>query len=285
MRETASRQRYTSIPESPMRPIWAYRSTLRPVEIHPALRSFADECTGVLSRLLAYIGALALIAIAGSRIWAVLPVRDLTAPSTKPVWSLAARSPQAFAVIQTDSHLKAETYDILRHPEGGRKDILRWSANAGEKPVVELEIYRPGAEVQAAGPMIAEVASQMDPSGVREIQAAGVINSKFGDVTLLEFADRDAGRPACLGFMKNLEDGHLRISGWSCQAGPPPAQRAAVGCILDHLILLTAGNDPKLAELFARAELKRGACDAGAAPGASADWVGSMQNPDLRGTL
>ncbi len=35
--------------------------------------------------------------------------------------------------------------------------------------------------------------------------------------------------------------------------------------MLNRLILLTAGNDPKLAELFARAELKRGSCAASAA--------------------
>jgi hypothetical protein len=34
--------------------------------------------------------------------------------------------------------------------------------------------------------------------------------------------------------------------------------RAAIGCILNRLILLTGGNELKLAEVFARAELKRG---------------------------
>jgi hypothetical protein len=41
-----------------------------------------------------------------------------------------------------------------------------------------------------------------------------------------------------------------------------PARRAAIGCILNRLILLTAGNEPKLAEFFARAEFKRGSCSA-----------------------
>ena len=63
-----------------------------------------------------------------------------------------------------------------------------------------------------------------------------------------------------------------------------PARRAAVGCMLNRLILLTAGNEPKLAELFARAELKRGNC-ASAATATSADWVTGADNPPLRGTL
>jgi hypothetical protein len=63
-----------------------------------------------------------------------------------------------------------------------------------------------------------------------------------------------------------------------------PARRATIGCILNRLILLTARNDPKLAELFARAELKRGSCAASATSAASVDWVTSAENPRLRGT-
>jgi hypothetical protein len=61
-----------------------------------------------------------------------------------------------------------------------------------------------------------------------------------------------------------------------------PARRDAIGYILNRLILLSAGNQPKLAELFARAELKRGGC---AASAASVDWVSGAENLGLRGTL
>jgi hypothetical protein len=64
-----------------------------------------------------------------------------------------------------------------------------------------------------------------------------------------------------------------------------PARRAAVGCMLNRLILLTSGNEPKLAELFARAELRRGSCTAAAIPSTSADWLTGAQNPPLRGAL
>jgi hypothetical protein len=269
-----------------MRPMWAYRSTLRPAEIHPALRSFADECTAVIGRLLAYVGALALIAIVGNQILTNLPIMwEGASPASKPGWSLAARSYPAFAVTQVDSSLKAATYDIFRHPEGGRKDVLRWSAGPGEKPAAELELYRPGSEAREAGPPIAEVATRMDPDGTRDIEAAGVIDSKFGYVSLVDFADKAGNHSPCLGFVKNFDDANVRISGWSCQAGLPPVRRAAIGCLIDHLILLTAGNDPKLAELFAHAELRRGGCTTAATPTASADWVTSPQNPGLRGRL
>ena len=47
----------------------------------------------------------------------------------------------------------------------------------------------------------------------------------------------------------------------------------------DRLILFATGNEPKLADSFARAELKRGSCAPAAASTASADWVTSAEHP------
>jgi hypothetical protein len=265
--------------------MWAYRPKLRPAEIHPALHSFADECTAVIGRLLAYVGALALIAIVGNQLLADLPVVwHGVSPAGASGWSLAVQSHPAFAVTQIDSALKTETYDIFRHPEGGRKDIIRWATGLGTKPIAELGLYRPGTETPDAGPPTADIAAGMGFGEARHIETAGVVDTKFGYVSLLGFADTSTDHPPCLGFIKNFGEANLRISGWSCQPGSPSVRRTAISCMLDHLILLTAGNDPKLAELFAHAELKRGACRA-AASTASADWVTSPQNPRLRGSF
>jgi hypothetical protein len=129
------------------------------------------------------------------------------------------------------------------------------------------------------------MAARMDPEGGRELESAGIIDSKFGAVTLLRLAGDAGGARSCLGFMKRRDEPDLRISGWSCQGGALPARRAAISCMLSRLMLLTAGNDPKLAELFARAELKRGSCAASATSAASADWVTGAENPLLRGTF
>ena len=264
-----------------MRSFWASRaSPSYQTRIHPALTSFADECTATLARLLAYVGTLALVAMLGIHLWDQLPVGESGEPAIKAGWSLADRSHPAFAVSQSDFLEKTEAYEIFRHPEGGRKDVIRW-APQGEKPVAELEIYRPGGEFAQSGPAFADIAARMDPGKAPELEAAGIIDSKFGPVTLLR-RPGDAGARSCLGFVKRLDEPNLRISGWTCQGDALPARRAAVGCLLSRLILLTAGNDPKLAELFARAELKRTSC---AASEPSADWVTSAQNPLLRGAL
>lgn len=255
--------------------------------IHPALTSFADEVCGTLARLVAYVMALALLAIGGMALWEQLP--DADAPSAREAssghaWSLADRSTRAFAVSQLDPHGKTEAYEIFRHPQGGRRDIFRWSG-ADNKPVAELEIYRPGGELSHAGPAIAEIAARMDPGGLRELEAAGLIDSKFGTVTLLRLISGGATARGCLGFLKRVSDSNIRISGWSCQGDNLPARRAAISCKLNRLTLLSTGNDPKLAEIFARAELRRIDCPASAALALSADWLTGGDNPRLRGAF
>ena len=110
-----------------------------------ALTGFADECCGTLARLLVYVGTLALPAIFGLHLWDRLPADETSEPAAGPGWSTAGRAHPAFAVSPFDLPGKTETYEILRHPQGGRKDVLHWAAQ-GEKPVAELEIDRPGDE-------------------------------------------------------------------------------------------------------------------------------------------
>lgn len=241
----------------------------------------------MLARLIAYVGTLALLAILGVHLWDRIPDITNAEPAAPASWSAASRQHPAFAVTPLDSSDKTESYEILRHPGGGRKDIFRWGP-PGAWPVAELEIYRPGAEPGQSEPVTAKLAArmsaQMNFDGRAGIEAAGVVDSKFGHVTLLRLAGGADGPRTCLGFVKRADEPGPQISGWSCQGETLPARRAAISCMLNRLVLLTAGNDPKLAELFAHAELKRGSC-AIATSAVSADWVTTAQNPLLRGRL
>jgi len=79
----------------------------------------------MLAHLVLYVGALALLAIVGIHLWDALPPGASVAPSAGAGWGVALRPHPAFAVSQFDLPGKTETYEILRHPEGGRKDIFR----------------------------------------------------------------------------------------------------------------------------------------------------------------
>ena len=105
-----------------MRSFLAPRAALAPAGIHPALWRFADECNGLFARLIAYMGALALMTIVAVSLWAQLPLRGNDPAAAKSAWSPAVRAYPAFAISQFDSPGKTEAYEILRHPDGGRKD-------------------------------------------------------------------------------------------------------------------------------------------------------------------
>jgi hypothetical protein len=248
-----------------------------------ALTRFVDEVYATFARLFAYVGVLALFGILGVHAWGQFRDEFATKPAPEAGWSVADRSLPAFALSPqdiSDKSDKSDAYVILRHPSRGRKDVFRWSGT-GEKPAAELEIYRPGGEYSATVSARAELAERMVAPGA-ELEAAGMIESKFGSVTLLRQAGAREGAGSCLGYFKRIDGPALQISGWSCQGDSLPAGRAAIACVLNRLTPLTSGNEPKLAEYFAQAELKRGNC---ASAAASADWMTRAENPDLRGAF
>jgi len=251
-------------------------------QIYPALTNFADEVCATVARLFVYVGCLALLGILGVHAWQQLHAEFPAEPAPEAGWSVADRSYPAFAVSRplgvSDKSENSDAYVIFRHPLGGRKDILRWSDGAGQVSA-ELEIYRPGGEYGPANTARTELAARMPAPGA-ELEPAGVIDSKFDTISLLRRAG--AGASSCLGFLKRIDGPTLQISGWSCQGDSLPARRAAIDCMLNRLMLLTAGNEPKLAELFAGAELKRGSCASATAP---ADWITGREDPRLRGLL
>jgi hypothetical protein len=249
-----------------------------------ALESFADEVCGTLARLFAYVGALALIGILVLAAWHEFGGLD-DAELRGSGWAIADGAVPAYALRLTDQPDKSATYTVLRHPGGGRKDVIRWG-EAPERPALaELEVYRFGAERDVTRDDVTDLARRMAAGSPSAFEAAGVIESKFGPVGLLRLAGAPDGPGACLGFLKGIAAPDLRISGWSCQGVSAQVRRAAVDCMLNRLTLLSTGSEADIADLFVRAEQNRITCGPGAAATISADWVTSAANPRLRGTF
>ncbi len=272
-----------------MNPIVLDQPALDRSGVHPALLTFADECSAVFVRILAYVCGLAVLTTIVVDLFASVPVGAAMQPPPMPGWATASRPHPAFAISQLDLTSRTDAYEILRHPDGGRKDILRWAATASELPTAEIEIYRPGSELDAFAAADTDLAMRMGMRNAGEAETAGVIDTKFGPMPLFRFGGNDIAKgpslkaPACMGFAKSFDNPKLRISGWSCKGDSPAAQRAHLSCTLNRLTLLSAGNDPKIAELFAHAELRRAGCSAGKVP--AADWVNGPQEPSLRGRI
>lgn len=260
----------------------SFPDILKSTEIHPVLRSVADEVRAVVVRLMAYAGGLAALAMIAADLFSTSPViASIEQPHARKAWFEVAKPHPAFAVAQVDFGGKPNTYGIRRHPEGGRKDSLVWAA-PGENPVAELEIFRLGSETPENAPPAPDLAIRMGLLAGGEAEAAGIIETKFGPVSLIRFPAQESKTKPCLGFAKAFEGVRVHITGFACNADTIAAQRASIGCMLNRLTLLAAGSDSKMAELFARAELKRGACNPAPVPG---DWVSTLQEPQLRGRL
>jgi hypothetical protein len=250
-------------------------------QIHPRLTCFADEFCATVGLLFAYVGVLALFGILGIQAWNGLQIELGADAPPPPGWSVADRSHPAFALSPpgvSDKPDKPDTYMILRHPGGGRKDVLSWSGST-EKPVAALEIYRPGREFGPTSADRAELAARMMAPG-QDLEPAGVIEGKFGSVALLRPAGERDDAGSCLGFMKRIDGPTLQMSGWSCQGDSLAARWATIGCTLNRLVLFNSGNDPKLT--FARTALNRRAC---APATASADWMTEAAKLPLRGAF
>ena len=191
MRETRSTQRYHgaaafhAVLSGHFRPLafCGQNSSRFCGQNSPRADELTDEVCATIARLFAYMGTLALLGILTIHGWDQLQLLLADEPAAKPSWSPADRSYPAFAVGGADSHEKTVSYTILRHPEGGRKDILRWTG-PDATVVAELEIYRPRGEFDAA--QGAGLAARM--SGTLGLETAGVLDSKFGAVSLLRQA-------------------------------------------------------------------------------------------------
>jgi len=267
---------------------------------HPVFRTLAglaEEFRGVVVRLIAYVcGILALALLATDLMSRIIDDMDMAPmPAVREVaWRPVERPVPAFSVSGVDFAGRTATYDILRHTEGGRKDILRWNADDAMLPAAQVEIYRPGDEWSGFAPTMIAVAERVMAWNAKNLQAIGVVETKFGAIPLVGFeVPSESGRIPCTAFVQPFERPLVQVAGFSCQpslvqASRQPsrdkiwmAQRQAVACLLNRLTLLTAGSEPELATFFAHAELNRGSDCSGA--NANADWISAAERPQLRG--
>lgn len=257
--------------------------------MHPALVSLAEEFRATCTRLLAYMGGLAAIAIVATELFRALPVVAAAGPAALPQWIAVDRPNPAFAVTISELADVEAGYAILRHAAGGRKDIMTWGDASSAAPFARIEIYRPGFERDAGTDIARTIAARVaDLAGVRTVTPAGTLDSKLGPFALVDFTiAKGSERRRCLGFMRAFDETAMQISGWTCNDGLEVVERGIIACALDRLMLLSAGGDSRLADLFARAERKRTVCGLKsthiAATPRRQDWIAGTAATALRG--
>jgi hypothetical protein len=230
--------------------------------MHPALRSWRDELPSSAARLLAYLGAVAVLSMAAAHLYQSPKVIPAIKTVHQSEWIEVDRPFPAFALRIPEAADVPATYAIRRHVDGnGRKDILTLGEPDGSAPFLQVEIYRPGSEIARFADAKAEIvagAASLAPTEVKLIDKP--LASKFGALTVIPFIASQGTSRRCLGFVRAYQDPRLQMSGWFCQGGDEFIEQSTLACALDRLTLLAAGSEPKIGALFAQAELSRTYC-------------------------
>jgi hypothetical protein len=231
--------------------------------LQPVSHAVPGDIRATIVRILAYMGGLAILAIAAASFFQPPSGVAAVKPAPRPQWVNVERPHPAFELIMPELAASDFDYAILRRTaDGARKDTLTWGAPATRGPYVMVEIYRPGTVSDGFIDAPSEIAARIIAFKVTDdVKSAGAIDSKFGGMPLVDFAIAAHGKQRrCLGFAHSFAEPAMQIDGWYCSAGDEVVDRATLACLLDRLTIISAGGDPQLAGLFARAELKRTFC-------------------------
>jgi hypothetical protein len=237
--------------------------------VRPATYSTPDDIRATLVRLIAYMGALAGLAVAAASFFAAptdIVAALGSAAAQRPAWTTVERPYAAFELLMPELAGSTYNYAIQRRAkDGARKDLLSFGEPAEAGPYVMVEIYRPAAASDRFLDASSEIATRIvDYAVTDDVKPDGQIDSKFGPVPLVDFAVAPHGPTTpgherrCLGFARPFNQPAMQIAGWYCSAGREVVDRAMVACLLDRLTLVN--GDANLHEMFARAEVKRTFC-------------------------
>ncbi|MEX0842517.1 MAG: hypothetical protein WD039_09570, partial [Xanthobacteraceae bacterium] len=175
---------------------------------HALLRSDVSA-TGV--RLLAYLGALAVLAVGIAEILRTAPESGAIQSKAPAEWIDVARPFAPFALPMSELADSGYSYGTRRHTAGGgRRDIMTWGELESRTPHLMVEIYRPGDEIARFGSAQREIAARTDGLvSAMDVTPAGRMESKFGPVSLVEFTVQQEPARYCLGFARPFDQPRL----------------------------------------------------------------------------
>ena len=187
-----------------------------------------------------------------------------SASAQQPAWITVERPYPAFELLMPELAGSTYNYAILRRAkDGARKDVLSWGEPADAGPYVMVEIYRPAAASDRFIDAPSEIAARIvDFTVTDDVKPAGQIDSKFGAVPLVDFAiarraNVTAPLPRLRAAVRRARHANRRLVLQRRRRGGGPRDGRLPARPAD---LLSAGGDAKLAEMFARAEVKRTFC-------------------------
>jgi hypothetical protein len=247
-----------------------------------------------LARVLAWFSGAFMGAILMQDLLGPTPaISSVELPPVRPAWIEATRSFGAFALESHALDGLEQSYKVRRHRDtGARQDILTFGAVDAPGAYVRVALHRPGDEPPLSVDPL-DLTAQTAAASSIDAQLAGPVDelkTKFGLLPIIDMhVWARQGPRACLAVAGSWLVPRLDLVAWWCNPGWELVQRGQVACLLDRLMLMSAGGDEQLAEFFARAERGRETCGTtpilGSAPKRPDDWIFAKAEPKLRGRL
>jgi hypothetical protein len=213
-------------------------------------------------------------------------------PAPRPDWVEIVRPHGLFALESPVLDVLERRYTAHRHRDGGgRKDEFTFGAPGARGPYARVSLYRPGTEGMAnPDPLEAVVSVAADSAIDAELQETHrSLKTKFGVLPLVAMTVSGGDRVrSCVATAAGWSDPRLGLVAWWCNDGPELVAHGEFACLIDRLALMSAGGDDRLAEFFAKVELRRSQCSVhgtvlSPTPKRPDDWIHAKQRPQLRG--
>lgn len=183
-------------------------------------------------------------------------------------WRYVTAPIAAYNLESSELGRAAPVYRVRTNASGGRQDIMIWG-EGGVQPTSARASVAGGLVVERRGGTspsdslyveTARRAALVGASIVRMAQALE-LETKFGLAEIAETQIESLGKGySCQSFRVTGDYSLLRVNGWFCGTGARPVTRDSLGCLIDRLDLMAAGNDKQLRSWFAAAERVRKAC-------------------------
>jgi hypothetical protein len=245
-----------------------------------------------LSRVLAWISGAFMAAIVVQDLVGPTPaISSVQLPAARPAWIEIASPYGAFALESHALEGLERSYTLRRHRDSGaRQDTLTFGSVDGPGAYVRVVLQRPGSEPSTDPFDLAVGIAAASAIDARLTGPVGELNTKFGTLPIIDmYVWGRQGPRACMAVAGAWDEPRLNLVAWWCNPGWELVQRGQVACLLDRLMLMSAGGDEQLAAFFARAERGRELCGTtpilGSTPKRPDDWIFAKAEPKLRGRL
>lgn len=211
--------------------------------------------------LMGGVGLVAVLGLASLLLPPAGPPVGPPAPAGPPPWLDIERPYQLFALAGSAYARLPLDYTARRRISGtGREDWLTFGDPARPGPLLRLVVSRRGPVPEPAPDLVVDYARLAATAG-HAVTRAGLpffLPTRFGAFEAAELTLRAAGRTrACLGFRLQDTAGPIGMIGIACGEPDHPPERNALGCALDRIDLVAAGEDGAMRAFFTGAAPRR----------------------------